>query len=724
MRHWLIVLLFAFLLLTAGTVPVFSAGPPSNPGPATHIVVFHDNVDPSETAKDLAKKHGLTIEFIYNHALLGASFIIPPPLEEDVRSDPRVAFMEKNQRVAIFSQTLPTGVNRIDAEGSSNPVDVDIAIIDTGIDLDHPDLNVVASTNCAQGGPFNNQCEDGKGDDGNGHGTHVAGIASALDNTIGVVGVAAGAKLWAVKVLDNSGSGWMSWIIAGVDWVTSHAGEIEVANMSLGCECKSDALDKAIANSVNAGVTYVVAAGNSAKDAKDFSPANHPDVITVSAIADSDGKCGKLGPSTKYGADDTFASFSNFGSLIEQAAPGVDLYSTYKDGGYATMSGTSMASPHVAGAAGRYKAANPSATPAQVRDALINGGVAQTKSCDTSLNNGDGGFTGDPDAYPEPLVYAGSSALTVSGLSVSPNPFSPNGDGAKDTTTISFNLNKAADWTVSVSDRTWGGSVSGAATVSVVWDGKDSAGAVVADGSYTVSVSATSGSESASTSTSVTVDNAAPTLSDVGTSNISSSSADITWVTNEAADSLVEYGTASGSYTSQVSDPTLVTSHKVTLINLQASTTYYYRITSVDVAGNKVVSGEYSFTTLAAPSGDSSKMGAFDISWESNRHLTFTVNVKRDSDASGSLTSSDSPVSKASVKARLIRDSNGDGNFDCSSGDECWEFSGETNDSGNRWFRLLNAPSGNYKAEVIGLTHASYTWDKALDKDNPDYFTR
>ncbi|MGH9910037.1 MAG: S8 family serine peptidase, partial [Nitrososphaerales archaeon] len=246
--------------------------------------------------------------------------------------------------------------------------------------------------------------------DDNGHGTHVAGITAAYDNGVGVVGVAPGARLWAVKVLDYTGSGYLSWIISGIDYVTSHASEIEVANMSLGFKGSTTSGDQAINNSVTAGVTYVVAAGNSAQDASQFWPAKNPNVITVSAIADGDGRCGSLGFATSYGADDAFATFSNYGSAVDIAAPGVQIWSTYLNNGYNTLSGTSMASPHVAGAAALYKADNPGASPAAVRTALINSGVPQNSSCDTSQNNGYGGFSGDPDNSHEPLAYVGTVA--------------------------------------------------------------------------------------------------------------------------------------------------------------------------------------------------------------------------------------------------------------------------------------------------------------------------
>lgn len=422
-------LLGASLFLT-----LFSALPTTNyiadgqKIPAQYIVVLRNDVtDPATAAEDIAQKHGLALGLVYKHALKGFSAKIPAQVLDKLESDARVSYVEQDQLVQAFilqpqhhqsgheggqgkpagtttqpAEVIPTGINRIDAERSiERTVDVDIAIIDTGIDLKHPDLNVVRGVTCSGAGKPG-------GNDDNGHGTHVAGTAAAKDNAIGVVGVAPGAKLWAVKVLDKFGSGTISCVIAGVDYVTANAAEIEVANMSLGCRCHSDALHTAVKNSVAAGVTYTVAAGNSASDVKDFDPASYPEVITVSAIADSDGKCGGQGTATNYGADDTFATFSNFGSGVDLAASGVDIFSTYKGQGYATASGTSMASPHVAGVAGLYKASNPSVSPAGVQNALVTSGIPQTQVCDTALNNGAGGFTADPDASPEPLVYAGS----------------------------------------------------------------------------------------------------------------------------------------------------------------------------------------------------------------------------------------------------------------------------------------------------------------------------
>lgn len=355
------------LAVAAFAVPAVAAAEP----PDRYIVVLdRDAGNPGAVAAEHAQRYGAKVGFVYRSALKGYAATIPASRVAQLRADPRVAYVERDQLVHAAAQTVPTGIQRIyAAENASatdtppNPnldidgvddwrVDVDVAVIDTGIDFDHPDLNVVGRADCASGSFFSSSCTTGSGDDGNGHGSHVAGTIGALDNGVGAVGVAPGARLWGVRVLGNNGSGYMSWIAAGIDWVTARASTIEVANMSLGCECTSQAMDDAITRSVDAGVVYVVAAGNSDKDASTFSPARHPDVITVSALADFNGEAGGGAASTcRADTDDTLADFSNWGTLVELAAPGVCIYSTYMNGGYATLSGTSMASPHVAGAA-------------------------------------------------------------------------------------------------------------------------------------------------------------------------------------------------------------------------------------------------------------------------------------------------------------------------------------------------------------------------------------
>lgn len=400
---------FTFSLALLGllvTGPAAAAGQPNGPLlkgqgrgdviPGRYIVVLKAGASSSA----VAARHGVAPDVEYSAALNGFAGAFPAERVMKLMRDSQVDWIEEDQLVTIGAQTMPPGIDRVDAEqnatflaarAAGTGVNVDIAIIDTGIDLTHPDLNVFRNVTYVKGTK--------NGNDDNGHGTHAAGSAAARDNTVGVVGVAPGARLWAVKVLDRSGSGTMSNVIKGVDYVTANAAAIEVANMSLGGG-NSDALNLAISNSVAKGVVYAVAAGNSAVDAANSSPANSPVVLCVSAMVDTDGAPGGLGAGTNYGADDTFASFSNFGAVVDIAAPGVNILSTYKGGAYATMSGTSMASPHVAGAIGLYLATRAKPTDANgvaaVRTAIVNAALPQ---------GGASGFTGDPDSSPEPLLY-------------------------------------------------------------------------------------------------------------------------------------------------------------------------------------------------------------------------------------------------------------------------------------------------------------------------------
>jgi subtilisin len=365
-----------------------------------YIVVLKDSVaSPAAVARSQTTKHQAELGFVYSAAIKGYSATLSTGAVRDLRSDPLVAAVVEDREVQVAAQTLPTGIDRIDGELSSTAsgdgagsVDADIAIIDTGIDTKHPDLNVVGGVAC-----------NGKGyEDRNGHGTHVAGIAAAKDDGAGVVGVAPGARLWAVRVLNNSGKGSWSNVICGVDWVTANADTIEVANMSLGGSgsepaasgCSTgDPLHDAICRSVQAGVTYTVAAGNSAANAQDFVPAAYDEVITVSALADFNGQPGGgAAPTCRADTDDTLADFSNFGSDIDLIAPGTCIYSTYRGGRYSTLSGTSMASPHMAGAAALYRSGNPDAFPEAVKTAL------------QSAGNAGWSGAGDPDGIHEQLL--------------------------------------------------------------------------------------------------------------------------------------------------------------------------------------------------------------------------------------------------------------------------------------------------------------------------------
>ena len=318
------------------------------------------------------------------------------------------------------AQIVPTGVQRVGRaglaefgfDGGDRRVDVDIAILDTGVSP-HPDLNVVGGYDCT-GSRIS-------WSDGHGHGTHVAGTAAALDNGIGVVGVAPGARIWSVKVLGSNAVGKASWVVCGLDWLlgqrTSGGSQplFEVANMSLRFAAETrptddgkcgwrlrDVMHRAICRVVDAGTAVVVAAGNDSRNARRYRPAAYREVITVSALSDFDGKAGALGSpadscpaGSGFDRDDVLAEFSNYGRPIDIMAPGKCIWSTNKGGGYKAMSGTSMATPHVSGAVALYRATFPSLTIAQVRTALL--------SCGTF----DWRLKSDEDRFPEPLLHVG-----------------------------------------------------------------------------------------------------------------------------------------------------------------------------------------------------------------------------------------------------------------------------------------------------------------------------
>ncbi len=340
-----------------------------NTDSAGYIVVFKEDVRaPAETSAEIAQRIGGKVGFIYEHALKGFSINLPPQAAKALERNPNVSYVVKDNLKYAFTQRIPTGIQRIfaednpkiDIEGTDNRrIDVDVAVIDTGVDLDHPDLNVLTTGVDCTGSPIKAKCRIG-GDDDHYHGTHVAGTIGAIDNGFGVVGVAPGARIWPVKVLNKKGWGYSSWIIAGIDWVTENADKIEVANMSLGGEGYNRAEYEAIEGAVNKGVAFAVSAGNKADDAANYSPAAFNNVLTVSALADFDGLPGGnavASEDSEYSfcrpdVDDTLADFSNWGESVDIAAPGVCIQSTFplEKGGYGVLSGTSMAAPHVAGA--------------------------------------------------------------------------------------------------------------------------------------------------------------------------------------------------------------------------------------------------------------------------------------------------------------------------------------------------------------------------------------
>ncbi len=228
------------------------------------------------------------------------------------------------------AQVLPWGIDRIDAEqawATNTGAAIRVGIIDTGIDMTHPDLqaNIRGGANMIDPAKSPN--------DDNGHGSHVAGIIAGVNNAVGIIGVAPSVDLYAIKVLNRQGSGYISDIIEGLQW--SIANQMQAVNMSLGASTDIQSLHDAVIAAANAGIVQVVAAGNDGVSAPVSYPGAYAEVITVSATDQTN----------------TIASFSSRGPAVDIAAPGVSIFSTYKSGGYATLSGTSMATPHVAGVA-------------------------------------------------------------------------------------------------------------------------------------------------------------------------------------------------------------------------------------------------------------------------------------------------------------------------------------------------------------------------------------
>jgi subtilisin family serine protease len=516
------------------------------------IVTLHDQAGPpQDVASEVIGRFGGQLGHVYEHALNGFSAQLPAAAVAALANNPRIQAVETDLQLQTTAQTVPTGVQRIGTLnnstadiGSGKQIDVDIAIIDTGIQATHPDLTVSGGIRyyTVNSGPPKSRgsFQDGNYADDHGHGTHVAGIAAARDNGVGVVGVAPGARLWAVKVLDASGNGYVSDIIKGIDWVTANAKTIEIANMSLGGQGSSTAYRTAIQNSVAAGVVYVVAAGNEYRDilgadktfgtSDDTIPAAYPEVATISAMADSDGRSGGGGTVTSPGyADDTFADFSNFsnsdanqswydsnnygivspGLGIDLMMPGVDILSTYKGSGYATMSGTSMAAPHAAGLAALYVAKNGRANNAAevyaIRQALIDGGIPWRSDDGLQAPPIGQPNSDSPDKHEENLGWAGD---LVTGPTLTVNIVSPEGGFLEGMVTVearaSYDGEEAVAVEFFVNGESIGVGTHSEVSWSVVWDTT-----AIEEGDYLLQAVATAGDLTAEDSVMVTVDNIA-----------------------------------------------------------------------------------------------------------------------------------------------------------------------------------------------------------------------
>lgn len=371
----------------AATGEILGAGAPGTIA-GSYVVVLQDGVKTAATAQ----RYGAKIDYTYTAALNGYAATMSEAAAKRLAADPDVAYVEQNRVIeAVGTQPNPPswGLDRIDQRDL--PLDssytypntapgVTAYIIDTGIRTTHADFGGRAT--------WGTNTVDSNNTDCNGHGTHVASTVGGTAH-----GVAKDVRLVAVKVLNCQGSGTLAGVTAGIDWVTNNAVKPAVANMSLGASGTNPSMEAAVRNSIASGVTYAIASGNSSADACNFTPARTAEAITVNSTDRNDAR----------------SSFSNFGTCTDIFAPGRDITAAWNssDSATNTISGTSMATPHVAGVAALYLGSNPNATPPQVQTALKDGATK-------------GNVTNPGSGSPNNLVFAGEG--------VDPDPEDPGED--------------------------------------------------------------------------------------------------------------------------------------------------------------------------------------------------------------------------------------------------------------------------------------------------------
>jgi subtilisin family serine protease len=577
------------ILASVLTISVVTAQPAEK---VPVIVGFKDKPD-----ADLIQAHGGRIKCVYN-IISAIACELPEPAIEALRKNPKVAYVEGDGVVEAIGEVLPWGVDRIDAEvvhPYNKGTAVKVAIIDTGIDYTHPDLDA----NYKGGYDFVNVDADPKDD--NGHGTHCAGIVAAEDNDIGVIGVAPEAYLYAVKVLNNQGSGYLSDVILGIEWSVTNG--MQVVSMSLGTSTYSQSLKDACNNAYNAGLVLVAAAGNSG----DGNPAT--DEYSYPAAYDS---VIAVGATDKF---DTAPSWSNSGPYLELAAPGVSIYSTLPTYrvtltrtygySYGTLSGTSMSCPHVAGTVALVIASDPTLTNEAVRTRL-------QKTAD------DLGPVGWDTVYGYGLVDADEAAPGVDTTPPTISDLTPADRAFINTATPTIS---ATVTDVSGIDATSIVMTVDGASVAYIYDSTTSLvsymPATLTEGLHTVKLDVSDiWGNPATASWSFTVDTIPPAqVTSVTVTTVSSSQLDVSWTANTESD-LDHYNvyrsTVTGSPYSLVASPT---TNSYSDTGLTALTTYYYIVSAVDNAGNEgIPSLEKSGTTSEAPALPTMHVASIEMS--------------------------------------------------------------------------------------------------------------
>ncbi len=483
MKRLLFVGLAAATMAAAAT-PAFAAEPTGailHAGGETavegsYIVVFKDTAVqrgavPTK-ARELASKHSGQVARTYSAALRGFEARVDAKTAARIAADPSVAYVEQNHEVSISgTQTNPTwGLDRIDQRAlplnnsytyPNTAPGVRAYVIDTGVLNTHSDFGGRATSG------YDFVDNDSNATDCNGHGTHVAGTIAGT-----TCGVAKEARIVGVRVLDCAGSGTNAGVISGVEWVTTNAVKPAVANMSLGGGANT-ALDNAVAASIASGVTYAIAAGNSNANACNYSPARTAAAITVGATTNTDAR----------------ASYSNFGTCLDIFAPGTSITSAWYTSTTATntISGTSMAAPHVAGAAALVAQANPTWTPAQIRDYLVNNA---TSNAVTSPGTGS----------PNKLLYVVNGGTPVNDFSVAVTPTAGStAPGGSVTATVNTTTTSGTAQTVNLSASGLPSGATATFSPSSVTSGASSTltistSAATAPGTYSITVTGTGAS--------------------------------------------------------------------------------------------------------------------------------------------------------------------------------------------------------------------------------------
>ena len=653
------------------------------------IIGFVDK--PNQNDENMIRGHGGTTKYTY-HIIDAKAAEIPERAIARIENNPRVAYVEVDAEVYALEDTLPWGVDRIDAElvwnGTEDGRDitpnrnagagVKVAIIDTGIDDDHPDLSVAGGINYVVGSPFDGKSND-EWDDDNGHGTHCAGIVAAVDNEEGVIGVAPAALLHAVKVLSSRGSGYTSDVIAGIEWTMDPNGDgnysdrMDVISMSFGggdSTGMGDACDAAYA----AGIVLVAAAGNDGdgdSTTNEYSyPAAYGSVIAVGATDN----------------EDDAPSWSNSGPYLELAAPGVGIYSTIP-GGYGTKSGTSMACPHVAGTAALVIASDSTLTNVDVRDRLnTTTEDLGPDGWDTVYGHGlvDAENATQPgDAPPVVDIVNPADGSTVSGTII----IEANASDDKGVSQVYFFIND----TLLATDTE--------ASYSCSWDTT-----TVSDGSHTIKVTATDTAEqNASYSIGVTVDNTPPAqVTGLTVTTVSSSQLNLSW--NASTDHYNVYrNTTSGGPYELVASPT---TNSYSDTGLAASTTYYYTVTAVDSGGNEGSASEEANGTTSEDVANVMHVSNITM-WYTTagpNYFIYTMVTIVDSN--------EAPVTEATVYLEMTLPD-----------DSKAYSSGSTNGDGTVTFKLKSRQTGEYTSEVTNVVLDGWGYNPEANEETSDSIT-